>query len=67
MYINPNVIGSIQDLELFLLFNLIDGFTPGKEHSKIRWFADEVNAKLKEAGKPPVVRVYTAMEVLGIA
>ncbi len=33
---------SIKDIELFLIFTLIDGYTPGKDHVKIRWFANEV-------------------------
>src|SRR6266851_4454685 len=38
---------TIKDLELFLMFTIIDGYTPSKEHVKIRWFVDEVNCHIK--------------------
>jgi len=33
---------SIQDWDLFLMFVIIDGSTPGKERSKLIWFINEV-------------------------
>jgi hypothetical protein len=55
-----NVIDKIRDIDLFLLFTLIDGFTPSKEHTRIRWFADQVNQYR------PVKQIYRALELFGI-
>jgi hypothetical protein len=33
---------TIDDWDLFLLFNILDGCTPGKERSKLTWFIKEV-------------------------
>lgn len=38
-----NVVDGIVAIDLFLVFTLIDGFTPSKDHGKIRWFAEEVH------------------------
>lgn len=51
---------SIVDIELFLLFTLIDGFTPSKDPERIRWFVNEV-AKLRS-----VDRMYLALTLFGI-
>ena len=51
---------TIKNLELFLIFTIIDGYTPSKDHAKIRWFIDEVN---KHVQTP---RAYKAMEVFGL-
>lgn len=50
----------IDDMELFLMFTLIDGCTPSKDPGKIRWFVDEVNRHIKTP------RVYEALELFGI-
>lgn len=51
---------TIKDLTLFLFFTIIDGYTPSKDHAKIRWFVDQVNLHVKTP------RVYKALEVFGI-
>ena len=35
---------AIRDVDLFLIFTLIDGYTPSKEHDRIRWFVDQVSS-----------------------
>lgn len=50
----------ITDMTLFLFFTIIDGYTPSKQHERIRWFVDEVN---KVVNTP---RVYEALEEFGI-
>jgi hypothetical protein len=42
-----NLLDTIRDWELFLMFLIIDGCTKGKEHSKLIWFLREV-AKYKK-------------------
>ena len=37
-----NLLETIQDWNLFLMFIIIDGKTPGKDPNKIRWFIGEV-------------------------
>lgn len=37
-----HLLDSIQDWDLFLMFLIIDGSTPGKERSKLIWFMREV-------------------------
>ena len=37
-----NLLGTIQDWELFLMFLIIDGSTEGKDRSKLIWFIQEV-------------------------
>ena len=37
-----NLLTTIQDWELFLMFLIIDGSTKGKERSKLIWFVQEV-------------------------
>lgn len=37
-----HLLESIQDWDLFLMFLIIDGSTPGKERSKLIWFMREV-------------------------
>ncbi len=54
-------IASIADLELFLLFTLLDGYTPSKEHERIRWFFGEV-AKVAKLGP----RMEQALQLFGI-
>lgn len=36
------LLGAIQNLDLFLLFIIIDGCTKGKDHRKLGWFIEEV-------------------------
>jgi len=38
-----NLLETIQDWDLFLMFIIIDGSTKGKDSEKIRWFIHEVN------------------------
>jgi len=38
-----NLLEIIQDWNLFLMFIIIDGSTPGKDPQKIRWFFNEVS------------------------
>ncbi len=42
-----NLLDTIQDWDLFLMFLIIDGSTKGKERSKLVWFIQEV-AKYKD-------------------
>jgi len=42
-----NLLDTIKDWDLFLIFNIIDGNTSGKEHSKLVWFIDEVKKHKK--------------------
>jgi hypothetical protein len=58
--LESSILSRMQDVELFLLFTIIDGFTPGKDHTKIRWFIDEVNKYRKTP------RAYEAMAIFGI-
>lgn len=50
----------IEDMTLFLLFTVLDGYTPSKDHDRIRWFVHEVNRFVNTP------RVYEAMELFGI-
>lgn len=50
----------IPDMTLFLFFTILDGYTPSKEHERIRWFVDEVN---KYVNTP---RVYDALSLFSI-
>ncbi len=50
----------IQDIDLFMIFTVIDGFTPSKDHTKIRWWVEEVS-KWRE-----IPRAIQALEILGI-
>ncbi len=50
-----NLLDTIHDWELFLLFNIIDGCTAGKEHDRVRWFLDEVNSRLHTAVTPALL------------
>jgi|SRR5579884_919688 len=43
------LLDTIEDWELFLLFNIIDGCTAGKDREPIRWFLDEANNRLHTA------------------
>jgi hypothetical protein len=55
----------IKDLELFLFFTILDGFTPSKEPKRIRWFINEVDSAVADhITKLP--RIYWALEVFGI-
>ena len=56
------VIDKINDIELLLLFQLLDGFTPGKTDYRqmLRWFVNQVN---KYKSTP---RVYHALELFGL-
>jgi hypothetical protein len=61
------VLRSIKDLDLFLLFTLIDGYTPSKEHSRIRWFADVVAGYLAELkDKRTLPKTSEALVLFGI-
>jgi hypothetical protein len=58
---------AIKDIELFLIFTIIDGFTASKmgladkeKPEKLRWFVDQVNASR------PVQRAYRALEAFGL-
>ena len=58
---------SIRDIELFLMFTILDGYTPAKmaladqeKPEKLRWFVDEVNRHR------PVPRAYQALTVFGL-
>jgi hypothetical protein len=48
-----NVLETIQDWDLFLMFVIIDGSTEGKDPDKLRWFLSEVrkyrNTRVNEA------------------
>jgi hypothetical protein len=37
-----NLLSTIKDWDLFLLFMIIDGCTKGKEYSKLSWFINEI-------------------------
>jgi hypothetical protein len=37
-----DLLETIQDWNLFLMFIIMDGSTPGKDQNKIRWFLNEV-------------------------
>ena len=37
-----NVLQSIKDWDLYLMFIIIDGCVLGKDHSKIPWFINEI-------------------------
>lgn len=37
-----NLLETVRDWDLFLMFLIIDGSTKGKEHSKLIWFINEV-------------------------
>jgi Holliday junction resolvasome RuvABC ATP-dependent DNA helicase subunit len=60
--LEDRVINKIKDIELLLLFQIIDGATEGKTDMKemLRWFVDEVN-KYR-----PTQRVYKALELFGL-
>jgi hypothetical protein len=51
---------TIRDMDLYLLFTIIDGHTASKDDGRVRWFIDEVN---KHRATP---RAYQALNVLGI-
>lgn len=59
--LRKNVVDGITDIGLFLIFTLIDGYTPSKDHSRIRWFVDEVT---KYRGVP--IAVDLALGLFGI-
>lgn len=40
------LLGHIQDWDLFLAFNIIDGCTPGKSREPLHWFFKEVAGKI---------------------
>jgi hypothetical protein len=54
------VVERIKDIDLYLIFTIIDGYTPSKEHKMLRWFVDQVN--LHRA----TPRVYEILGVFGI-
>jgi len=37
-----SLLQTIQDWDLFLMFTIVDGATPGKDHEKLAWFINEV-------------------------
>ena len=41
-----SMMGSIVDWRLFLIFNIIDGSTAGKDPERLRWFLELVNTRL---------------------
>lgn len=45
--LRKNVVDGIGDIGLFLIFTLIDGYTPSKDHDKIRWLVDEIKKYLE--------------------
>lgn len=60
-----NVLGKIQDLDLFLIFTIIDTWTDGKMHDakwRLRWFYDEV----RKHSVMNSARVNSVMVELGI-
>lgn len=57
------VVRLIWDVELYLLFTIIDGFTASKETDKIRWYILEVE---KEVGRGRIGRVFEAMKLFGV-
>jgi len=60
-----NLINAITDIELFLLFTIIDGYTPSKQPDKIRWFIEEVRKACPD--KCPVAgRLEVIMREFGI-
>ena len=60
--LQDRVINKIKDIELLLLFQIIDGATEGKTDMKemLRWFVDEVNVYRSTP------RVYKALELFGL-
>jgi len=61
--LKERVLDKIKDIELLLLFQIIDSSTPGKTDMKVmpRWFVDEVN---KHNIYTP--RVYSVLELFGL-
>jgi len=57
------VVRLIWDVELYLLFTILDGYTPSKEHERIRWYVMEVE---KEVGRGKLGMVYEAMRLFGV-
>lgn len=59
------IIEGIMDLNLFLFFTIIDGFTPSKMHDvhRIRWFVGECRDSNRQ---PYLDRVYQALQELHI-
>lgn len=63
--LNRNVLHSpIRDMNLFLLFTLIDGSTGSKDKSRIAWFVREID--FESGGAYDLERVEEALMVLGI-
>ena len=50
------LLGAIQDWNLFLAFNLIDGCTAGKERDPLIWFFREISGKVRST--------FTAADIL---
>jgi len=62
-----NVVDGVADIELFLLFTLIDGYTPSKKPKRIRWYVEEVSRDPKVAAYPQLLKnVYAALTIFGI-
>jgi hypothetical protein len=57
------VVRLIWDVELYLLFTILDGYTPSKEHERIRWYVLEVE---KEVGNGRLKKVFEAMKLFGV-
>ncbi len=60
--LEERIIDKIKDIELLLLFQIIDGFTDGKTDNRpmLRWFVDQVNCYVATP------RVYKALELFGL-
>lgn len=59
----------IRDLELFLLFTILDGFTPSKEeiYISMRWFVGEVKKAICTSNQRVCLPlVYEALELFGL-
>jgi hypothetical protein len=57
------VVRLIWDVELYLLFTILDGCTPSKETDKVRWYIKEVE---KEVGRGRIGRVFDALTLFGV-
>jgi hypothetical protein len=57
------VVRLIWDVELYLLFTVLDGYTPSKEPERIRWYVLEVE---NEVGRGKLEKVFEAMKLFGV-
>lgn len=60
--LKERVLDKIKDIELLLLFQILDAYTPGKTDMREmpRWFVDQVHKHR------PVPRIYRALELFGL-